>query len=104
MGRPCGRSGQLLSAELGLVRHGALPPPARAVQNERAPMIRAILSALLATFVLHGAAAGKTARDAPPKPQGIVRLQLGEHLKIAQDIQLTGATDARTADFVLPSR
>ncbi len=66
-------------------------------------MIRAVLSAALVTFVLHSAAAGKTVQDAV-KPQGVVRLQFGEHLKISQEIQLTGTTDTRSAEFVLPSR
>ena len=66
-------------------------------------MSRAVLSAVLATLVLHSAAVGKTARG-PASPQGVVRLQLGEHLRIAQEIQLTGTTDTRSAGFVLPSR
>ena len=67
-------------------------------------MIRVVLAVVLATLVLHSAAAGKTTRDAATTPQGVVRLQLGEHLKIAQEIQLTGTTDTRSAGFVLSSR
>jgi len=66
-------------------------------------MIRALLATALATLVLHSAAAARTARDVAT-PQGVVRLQLGEHLKIAQEIHLTGATDTRSAAFVLSSR
>jgi len=66
-------------------------------------MIRAVLAAVLGTLVLNSAAAAKTSQDAA-KAQGVVRLQFGQHLKISQDIQLTGTADARSAGFILPSR
>lgn len=65
-------------------------------------MIRAVLSAILGALVLHSAALGKTAQEAARA--GVVRIQFGEHLKIAPEIQLTGTTDTRSAEFILPSR
>lgn len=66
-------------------------------------MIAALLSALLGTLLLHSVAAAQSPRDAPP-PQGRVRLQFREHLRISQELRLTGTTDTRSASFTLPSR
>jgi cellulose synthase subunit len=66
-------------------------------------MTRVVLAIALGALLLPSAAVGKTLQDAP-RPPGLVRLQFGEHLKIAQEIQLAGTTDARSASFTLPSR
>lgn len=66
-------------------------------------MIVALLSAVLGTLLLHSVAAGQGPRDAP-LPQGRVRLQFREHLRISQELRLTGTTDTRSASFTLPSR
>jgi hypothetical protein len=66
-------------------------------------MRRLLVSALLATLFPHSAAAAPTP-PSPSRPPGIVRLQLGEHLKIPPELQLSGATDARYASFTLPAR
>ena len=66
-------------------------------------MTRTIPSVVLAILLLEAVAVGKTLPEAPRSP-GLVRLQFGEHLKITQDLQLTGTTDARSASFTLPSR
>jgi hypothetical protein len=62
-----------------------------------------ILAAFLGTLLVHAVAAGKTLPD-PPRSPGVIRLQFGEHLRIPQEFQLTGTTDARSASFTLPSR
>ncbi len=66
-------------------------------------MTRALVSALLATLLLHSAAAAARTPESP-RPPGLVRLQPGEHLKLPPELQLSGATDARSASFTLPSR
>jgi cellulose synthase subunit len=67
-------------------------------------MTRALVSALLATLSLHSAAAAARTPESPPRPPGLVRLQFGDHLKIPPELQLSGATDARSALFTLPAR
>ena len=62
----------------------------------------ALVSALLSTLLLHSAAAATS--TPPTRTPGLVRLQFGEHLKIPPELQLSGATDARSASFTLPSR
>jgi len=62
----------------------------------------ALVSALLSTLLLHSAAAA--ASTPATRTPGLVRLQFGEHLKIPPELQLSGATDARSASFTLPSR
>lgn len=67
-------------------------------------MTFALVWAVLATLFWPSAAAAARTPVTPPRPQGLVRLQFGEHLKIPPELQLSGATDARTASFTLPSR
>jgi hypothetical protein len=67
-------------------------------------MIRAVrAAAVLGILILHSAAVARTRQDAA-QAQGVVRLHFGEHLRISQDVQLTGTTDARSVGFTLSSR
>jgi hypothetical protein len=67
-------------------------------------MTRGLVAALLALLVVHSPAAAARTPPSAPRLPGVVRLQLAEHLKIPAELQLSGATDARSASFTLPSR
>jgi hypothetical protein len=63
-------------------------------------LLRAIIALLLGMALSHCAAAGKNSRE----PEGYVRVQFAEHLKIAKDLQFTGTRQLQSLSFKLPAR